>query len=113
VEFVVNENYLHHQKSLPANISDEIVALIKEEQRLLLESKFFLARDSDSDGRLIGCIRIHRWDCTNDLPIAKFGIRVEEVFPKEEYPYIWNIGRFAIAMSKSKSEIYIFKILAY
>ncbi len=109
VDFVVKENYLHHQKSLPANISDEIAALIKEEQQLLSGSKFFLARDSD--GRLIGCIRLHRWDSTTDLPITKFGIRVEEVFPKEEYPNIWHVGRFAIKSRASDDAILLLKSL--
>lgn len=72
VKFVVKENYLHHQRSLPENISEEIEELIKEEQRLLTTSIFFVARDND--GRLIGCIRLHRWNHTSDLPISKFGI---------------------------------------
>ncbi len=45
VKFVVKENYLHHQKNLPKNISEEIEELIKEEQRLLLTSKFFVAKE--------------------------------------------------------------------
>ena len=49
VKFVVKENYLHHQKNLPKNISEEIEELIKEEQRLLLTSKFFVARDREVD----------------------------------------------------------------
>lgn len=109
VEFVVKENYLHHQKSLPENISEEIEELIKEEQRLLLTSKFFVARDRE--GQLIGCIRLHRWNQTSDLPISKFGIRVEEVFPKEEYPNIWHVGRFAIKSQISKDAIVILKTL--
>ncbi|MCM1140342.1 MAG: hypothetical protein NC453_17375 [Muribaculum sp.] len=111
VEFVVKENYLHHQKSMPENISEEVEELIKEEQQLLPTSRFFVARDNK--GRLIGCIRLHRWNHISDLPITKFGIRVQEVFPKEEYPNIWHVGRFAITMSDYKSEISIFKILVY
>lgn len=94
VEFVVKENYLHHQKSLPKNISEEVEELINEEKRLLPTSKFFLVRDKD--GLLIGCIRLHRWNHTTNLPITKFGIRVEETFPQDEYPNIWHIGRFAV-----------------
>lgn len=94
VKFVVKENYLHHQKNLPENISEEIEELIKEEQLLLLTSKFFVARDRE--GRLIGCIRLHRWNHTSNLPITKFGIRVEETFPQDKYPNIWHIGRFAV-----------------
>lgn len=109
VEFVVKENYLHHKKSLPANLSEEIEELIKEEQQLLPASKFFLARDSN--GRLIGCIRLHRWNHTSDLPISKFGIRVEEVFPKEEYPNIWHVGRFAIKNRASDEAILLLKSL--
>lgn len=109
VEFVVKENYLHHQKILPGNISEEVEELIKEEQRLLTTSRFFVARDKE--GRLIGCIRLHRWNHTSDLPITKFGIRVEEAFPKEEYPNIWHVGRFAIKSHASNDTIIILKSL--
>lgn len=109
VEFVVKENYLHHQKSLPENISEEIEELIKEEQRLLPTSRFFVARDND--GRLIGCIRLHRWNHTSDLPMTKFGIRVEEIFPKEKYPNIWHVGRFAIKSHVSCGAILLLKTL--
>lgn len=106
---MVKENYLHHQKSLPANISEEIECLIQEELRLLTTSKFFLVRAND--GHLIGCIRLHLWDCTTDLPITKFGIRVEEVFPKEVYSNIWHVGRFAIKSHASNDTIIILKSL--
>lgn len=109
VEFVVRENYLHHQKSIPVNLSEEIEELIKEEQRLLSTSRFFVARDNK--GRLIGCIRLHRWNHTSDLPISKFGIRVEEVFPKEKYPNIWHVGRFAIERNGYQVELSLFKVL--
>lgn len=111
VDFVVKENYLHHQKSLPANISEEIEELIKEEQQLLPTSRFFVARDRD--GLLIGCIRLHHWNHKSDLPITKFGVSVAEIFPQNEYPNIWHVGRFAIAMNNCKSETSIFKILVY
>lgn len=94
---------------MPENISEEIEELIKEEQRLLLTSKFFVARDRE--GRLIGCIQLHRWNQTSDLPISKFGIRAEEVFPKEEYPNIWHVGRSAIKSRISKDAIVILKTL--
>lgn len=109
VEFVVKENYLHHQKSLPENMSEEVEELIKEEQQLLPTSRFFVARDNK--GRLIGCIRLHRWNHTSDLPISKFGIQVEKVFPKEEYPNIWHVGRFAIKYRASDDAILLLKTL--
>ncbi|MCM1142939.1 MAG: hypothetical protein NC453_30615 [Muribaculum sp.] len=109
VEFVVKKICLHHQKSLPENISEEIEELIKEKQRLLSTSKFFVARDKEV--QLIGCIWLHRWNHTSDLPISKFGISVEEVFPKEEYPNIWHVGRFAIKSQISKDAIVILKTL--
>ena len=109
VEFVVKENYLHHQKTLPENIQEEVEELIAEEQGLLSASRFFLAKDNE--GRLIGCIRLHRWNHTSNLPITKFGIRIEEVFPKEEYPNIWHVGRFAIKSHTSNDAIVILKTL--
>lgn len=109
VEFVVKENYLHHQKTLPENIQEEVEELIAEEQVLLSASRFFLAKDNE--GRLIGCIRLHRWNHTSNLPITKFGIRIEEVFPKEEYPNIWHVGRFAIKSHTSNDAIVILKTL--
>lgn len=109
VEFVVKENYLHHQKTLPENIQEEVEELIAEEQVLLSASRFFLAKDNE--GRLIGCIRLHRWNHTSNLPITKFGIRIEEVFPKEEYPNVWHVGRFAIKSHTSNDAIVILKTL--
>lgn len=109
VEFVVKENYLHHQKSLPENISEEIEELIKEEQRLLTTSRFFVARDGD--GLLIGCIRLHHWNHKSDLPITKFGVCVAEIFPQNEYPNIWHVGRFAIKSHTSNDTIIILKTL--
>lgn len=109
VEFVVKENYLHHQKSLPENISEEIEELIKEEQRLLSTSKFFVARDRN--GLLIGCIRLHHWNHKSDLPITKFGVCVAEIFPQNKYPNIWHVGRFAIKSHTSNDAIIILKTL--
>lgn len=109
VEFVVKENYLHHQKTLPENISEEVEELIAEEQQLLPTSRFFVARDNN--GQLVGCIRLHRWNHKSDLPITKFGISVEEVFPKEEYPNIWHVGRFAIKNRASDNAILLLKTL--
>lgn len=109
VEFVVKENYLHHQKSMPENISEEVEELIKEEQQLLPTSRFFLARDLN--GQLIGCIRLHHWNHISDLPITKFGVCVEESYPKDEYPNIWHVGRFAIKSHTNNDAIVILKTL--
>lgn len=109
MEFVVKENYSHHQAKLPENISEEIEGIISEEQRLLTSSRFFLARDKS--GRIIGCIRLHRWNHISDLPITKYGICIENTFPKEEYPNIWHVGRFAIKRHANNDTISILKIL--
>lgn len=109
VEFVVKENYIRHQKSLPENISKEIEELIKEEQQLLSTSRFFLVRDSI--GVLIGCIRLHHWNHKSELPITKFGVCVAEIFPEDEYPNIWHVGRLAIKSRTNKNAIAILKTL--
>lgn len=109
VEFVVNENYLHHQKKLPENIQEEIDGLIQEELLLLSTSRFFLSRDRN--GQLIGCIRLHHWNHKSDLPITKFGVCVAEIFPQNEYPNIWHVGRFAIKSRTNNDAIAILKTL--
>lgn len=109
VEFVVKENYLHHQKILPENISEEIEELIKEEQRLLLTSRFFVARDNDN--RLIGCIRLHLWNHNLDLPISKFVSSLETSFSIDEFPIVWHVGRFAVKHFKHKVSMSLFKAL--
>lgn len=109
VGFVVKENYLHHQKNIPENISEEIRELIIEEQELLPTSRFFLAKDNE--GQLIGCIRIHRWNRTSDLPITKFGICIEESVSKNENTNIWHVGRFAIKRHTCSEPLKIFKTL--
>lgn len=109
VEFVVKENYLHHQKYLPENIQEEIDGLMQEELLLLSTSIFFLARDRN--GQLIGCIRLHQWNHKSDLPITKFGVCVAEIFPQNEYPNIWHVGRFAIKNRTSDDTILLLKTL--
>lgn len=109
VEFVVKENYLHHLKRLPENISKEIEELITEEKRLLSTSKFFVARDNDN--RLIGCIRLHLWNHNLDLPISKFLGSSETSTSQDEISTVWHIGRFAVKHFDHKVDISLFKAL--
>lgn len=109
VEFVVKENYLRHQKYMPENIQERIDGLIQEELLFLFTSRFFLARDRN--GQLIGCIRLHHCNHKSDLPITKFGVCVAEIFPQNEYPNIWHVGRFTIKSHTNNDAIVILKTL--
>lgn len=95
-EFVVKENYKHHVCSLSSEyIKDEIDAVYREELLYVASSTIFVVRDKAE--KIIGSIRVFKWDRKQTLPIQKiFGICPLSAICSEEDCNYWHIGRFAI-----------------
>lgn len=110
-EFVVKENYKHHVGNLPYEcIKDEINSVYQEELQYIDNSTIFVVRDNT--GKIVGSIRVFKWDRKKILPIQKiFGINpLEAIHAESDYSY-WHIGRFAIDSFAGIPTITLFKQL--
>lgn len=111
-EFIVMANYNHHSpKIFPAKIREEIEAVYQEELTYISSSQVFLVENNN--GKMIGCIRVMKWDRVNELPIQKiFNINpldcIHDIQPVNS---IWHIGRFAVDSCGDVSSISLFKQL--
>lgn len=109
--FVVTENYNHHSSgSLPDTVIQEIEDIYNEELSYSKDSLCFIVRDKN--GKMIGCIRVFRWDKQTPTPMQKiFRISpLEKVSDKPDTTF-WHIGRFAIDSSAGFSTVILFKQL--
>lgn len=110
-EFVVHENYKHHVGHYTDEEIQSEIDLVYQEELLYADTSLaFLVRNPD--GRIIGSIRIFKWDRHQILPIQKlFGINpLTSIHAGEEYSY-WHIGRFAIDSFAGISTLTLFKQL--
>lgn len=110
-EFVVKENYKHHVGGLSSEyIKDEVDAIYEEELAYMDNSMIFGVRNIE--GKIIGSIRVFKWDRKKILPIQKiFGIcPLSAIHAEENYSY-WHIGRFAIDSFAGIPTITLFKQL--
>lgn len=110
-EFVVQQNYKHHVGSISSEyIKGEIDAVYQEELLYADCSTIFAVRDVVD--RIIGSIRVFKWDRKQALPIQKiFGINpLTAIHPEEDCSY-WHIGRFAIDSFAGIPTITLFKQL--
>lgn len=110
-EFVVKENYKHHVGKRPYEcIKDEINSVYQEELQYIDNSTIFVVRDNT--GKIVGSIRVFKWDRKKILPIQKiFGINpLEAIHAESDYSY-WHIGRFAIDSFAGIPTITLFKQL--
>lgn len=110
-EFVVKENYKHHVGKRPYEcIKDEINSVYQEELQYIENSTIFVVRDNT--GKIVGSIRVFKWDRKKILPIQKiFGINpLEAIYAESDYSY-WHIGRFAIDSFAGIPTLTLFKQL--
>lgn len=111
-EFIVMANYSHHSpKMFPADIKEEIKAVYQEELTYISSSQVFLVENNN--GKMIGCIRVMKWNKINELPIQKiFNINpldfIHDIQPTSS---IWHIGRFAVDSCADVSSVSLFKQL--
>lgn len=110
-EFVVRENYKHHVGKLTSEEMDnEIASVYNEELAYADNSYIYIVRDVM--GKMIGAIRVFKWDRKKPLPIQKvFGINPLKVIHSEpKYDY-WHVGRFAIDSFAGIPTLTLFKQL--
>lgn len=110
--FVVEENYKHHSTNPPSKekLESDIMTVYNEEKALYSDtSNIYIARYNH---KIIGSIRVFKWDREKELPIEKmYGINPLEAISHEKYAEYWHIGRFAIAKDSGISTLTLFKRL--
>ncbi len=110
--FVVEENYKHHSTNPPSKekLESDIMTVYNEEKALYSDtSNIYIARYNH---KMIGSIRVFKWDRKKELPIERmYGINPLKAIPHEEYAEYWHIGRFAIDSSIGISSVHLFKQL--
>ena len=111
-EFVVKENYKHHASGCcySGSINNDIYSVYQEELQYICNSTIFVVRNKM--GKIIGSIRVFKWDKKKILPIQKiFGINpLMAIHSEKQYNY-WHIGRFAIDSFSGIPTITLFKQL--
>ncbi len=110
--FVVEENYKHHSTNPPCKekLESDIMTVYNEEKTLYSDtSSVFIAR---CNHKIIGAIRVFKWDKKKVLPIEKlYGINPLKVVSQDTRAEFWHIGRFAVDSSTGISPIHLFKQL--
>ena len=110
-EFVVMENYKHHMGNFSyESLKEEIYSIYQEELQYIDSSIIFIVRNAI--GRIIGSIRVFKWDRKTILPLEKiFGINpLMAIHSESDYSY-WHIGRFAVDSFAGIPTITLFKQL--
>ncbi|REC42371.1 hypothetical protein [Chryseobacterium pennipullorum] len=108
-EFVVAENFNHHENNSDTEEFKTEVENIYREEKTFKKSKIFVSRDSN--GKISGSIRVLKWNLTDILPIEKlFQINPSALVGSTKTD-IWHIGRFAIKKGIDKTGFGIFKTL--
>lgn len=110
-EFVVKENYKHHVGDFfYESIKDEIDSVYQEELQYIDSSTIFVVRNEV--GKIIGSIRVFKWDRKKTLPMQKiFGINpLMFIHSENDYSY-WHIGRFAVDTFAGIPTVTLFKKL--
>lgn len=112
VEFVVKTNYIKHQNDIfPVDVDNEINDIYKSEIEYSSNSLFYALKDNEN--KVIGAIRVMKWDGNSILPIQKdFGVDIEKIGIMGRD--IWHVGRFAVHSDiKSFKILVMFKTLLY
>ena len=108
-KFVVKENFKHHLGNvLPIDCENDIKSIFEEEMNYKEKAEIFVYKDYL--GKILGSIRVLKWNYIDVLPIQKiFNINPLSVADDISLNTIWHIGRFAI--KKEASDINLFKQL--
>ena len=112
-EFVVAENQRHHCAADEPFVSEEdSINSVCNEEMAFSPSYLYIAKNNS--GKIIGSIRVFKWDKKQQLPIEKiFGINpMTAIHDEPKYNY-WHIGRFAIDSFSGISTLMLFKQLVF
>ncbi len=111
-EFVVMENYKHHKNGqLNDEFHSDVSLVYDEEIRYFSHSRVFVAKNMEN--RIIGAIRLMKWDNKEILPIQSlFGIQnLSDIFSEDGDASIWHIGRLAVSTDIGRYGLILFKLL--
>lgn len=109
-EFVVEENYRHHSALNTSIPKEEVERVLKEERTLINLSRIFIARDKM--GRIIGSIRLTKWDRKTKLPLETlFGLNPLDLAISADVTTFWHVGRFSISQRGISSKNFLMKTL--
>lgn len=109
-EFVVRTNYTHHADGFSSDYSDEVESVYKEELRYADDSEIYAVRKTD--GKIIGSIRVFKWDRIKPLPMQKlFNVNPLSAIHTQGKTSFWHIGRFAIDSFAGIPTLTLFKQL--
>lgn len=111
VEFVVTQNYKHHlSESIPDKARLDVENIYSEELSYYSDSSYFIVQNKK--GKMVGCIRVFRWDKQIPTPMQKiFHISPLEKVGDTPNSSFWHIGRFAIDSTSGISSVTLFKQL--
>ncbi len=109
VKFIVDENYNHHVSgSGHQQYASEINSVYDEELTYCQNSKIFV--EKDSDGSILGTIRILQWNFIDPLPLQKiFKINPLDHVDLGQVNDVFHFGRLAIR--KNYPSLKLFKRL--
>jgi hypothetical protein len=103
IRFLITENYMRHTGICETDVPrEEIADVYLEELQYVPFSRIFAARDTEN--RIIGTVRVMRWDGRIELPMQKiFGKPVsDEALALAGNETVWHIGRFAVARTVTR-----------
>ena len=89
--FVVEENYKHHSTNPPSKekLESDVMTIYNEEKALYSDtSNIYIAR---YEHKMIGSIRVFKWDRKKNLPIERmYGINPLKTISHEKYAEYWQ-----------------------
>jgi hypothetical protein len=113
-EFVVSENYKHHKKQSYSMMSlrNEIDEVLKDEILFYGSSHIIVVRNNQD--RIVGTIRLMKWDGRVELPITKFfGINPKDLSINSSNTIVWHMGRFAVSSEIKDCRNELFRLLIF
>lgn len=113
-EFVVSENYKHHKKQSYSMMSlrNEIDEVLKDEILFYGSSHIIVVRNKQD--RIVGTIRLMKWDGCVELPITKFfGINPKDLSINSSNTIVWHMGRFAVSSEIKDCRNELFRLLIF
>lgn len=113
-EFVVSENYKHHKKDTypMMSLKEEIDEVLIDETLFYGISHIIVVRNKQD--RIVGTIRLMKWDGRVELPITKFfGINPKDLSINSSNTIVWHMGRFAVSSEITECRNELFRLLIF
>jgi hypothetical protein len=108
-EFVVFENYKHHQKEFIKNteMNKEVLQIYSEELNCFEQSKIYVARNDQNE--TVGSIRIMKWNKEQEFFSSK--IFMDKILNADDNEHFWHVGRFAVSSNLGIQGLNLFRVL--